>query len=228
MNEFNYAECIQNTSKDAYTLGKIYKIQNKSLLPFKLKIITDYGESIEISSWTEDSKHLGHNCFKLIKNKENKAKDKTIKGYYNNITVVKSSEGAIFEIGDRITVFTKNSPNKGKLFTIKGFRWNNNKTAICVITEYHGKNGIGLDKIELYSEPKKELSLLEQAKLNYPVGCRINNKKAACCTKDYPGDFICGHIFIDRNNFIENISTAGVHRTIYNKYIGVWAEKLTN
>lgn len=87
---------------------------------------------------------------------------------------VESSEGAIYQLNDKITVFTKNSPNKGRKLTIKSFRWNNAKTAICAITELYGTNGIGLDKIELYSEPVvKELSLLEQAKLKYPIGTKF-------------------------------------------------------
>lgn len=93
------------------------------------------------------------------------------------ITEVQCSEGGIYKIGDKITVFDKTSPNKGKPFTIQGFRWNNAKTKLCAVTELHTSNGIGLDKIELYIEPKvelkQELSLLEQAKLKYPVGTKI-------------------------------------------------------
>lgn len=100
-----------------------------------------------------------------------------IRGKGTTIVQVQCSEGGIYKIGDKITVFDKTSPNKGKPFTIKGFRWNNAKTKICAITELHTPNGIGLDKIELYVkpkvEPKQELSLLEQAKLKYPVGTKI-------------------------------------------------------
>lgn len=71
-----------------------------------------------------------------------------------NIIKVQCSEGGIYKIGDKITVFDKTSPNKGKPFTIKSFRWNNAKTKICAITELHTPNGIDLDKIELYVEPK--------------------------------------------------------------------------
>ena len=70
------------------------------------------------------------------------------------IVQVQCSEGGIYKIGDKITVFDKYSPNKGKPFTIKSFRWTNDKSKICAVTELHTPNGIGLDKIELYVEPK--------------------------------------------------------------------------
>lgn len=93
------------------------------------------------------------------------------------IVKVQCSEGGVYKIGDKITVFNKTSPNKNKVFTIKGFKWNNAKTNLCAITELHRPNGIGLDKIELYIEPKiepkQELSLLEQAKLRYPIGTKF-------------------------------------------------------
>lgn len=109
---------------------------------------------------------------------EPKDKVLTLSSNYGKESIVKveCSEGGVYRVGDKITVFDKNSPNKGKVFTIKGFRWNNAKTNICAITELHTPNGIGLDKIELYSEPVvKELSLLEQAKLKYPIGTKIKS-----------------------------------------------------
>ncbi len=115
----------------------------------------------------------------VLKEQLEESKDKVLEKEGIDLNIekiirVESSEGAIYQLGDKITVFTKESPNKGKVFTIKGFRWNNAKTNICVITELHSKNGIGLDKIELYSEPVvKELSLLEQAKLKYPIGTKF-------------------------------------------------------
>jgi hypothetical protein len=114
----------------------------------------------------------------VLKKQLKEPKDKVL-DYHSSgakIKKVESSEGAIFELGDKITVFTKDSLNKGRVLTIKDFRWNNAKTDICAITEVHAKNGIGLDKIELYSEPvKKELSLLEQAKLKYPIGTKVKS-----------------------------------------------------
>ena len=70
---------------------------------------------------------------------------------------VQCSEGGIYKIGDKITVFDKYSPNKGKMFTIQSFRWSNDKSKICVVTELHTPNGIGLDEIELYFEPKVKI-----------------------------------------------------------------------
>jgi hypothetical protein len=98
----------------------------------------------------------------VLKKQLEEPKDKVL-DYHSSgakIKKVESSEGAIFQLRDKITVFTKDSLNKGRVLTIKDFRWNNAKTDICAITEVHAKNGIDLDKIELYSEPiKKELSL---------------------------------------------------------------------
>lgn len=114
----------------------------------------------------------------VLKEQLEEPKDKvlhstSISGNYK-ITKVESSEGAIYQLGDEITVFIKDSKNKGKLFTITGFRWSKDKSQICALTSTHWEYGIGLDKIELYSEPVvKELSLLEQAKLKYPVGTKF-------------------------------------------------------
>ena len=68
---------------------------------------------------------------------------------------VETSEGSIFVVGDYVTPFESNSPNKGKKFKITGFRWNNAKTEICAITDLHKPNGIGVDKLELYVETFK-------------------------------------------------------------------------
>ena len=156
-------------------------------------------------------------------------KDKVIQttssGGIRKIDKVECSEGGVYKIGDKITVFTKDSPNKGKVFTIKGFRWNNAKTNICAITELHTPNGIGLDKIELYVEPKvkQELSLLEQAKLKYPIGTKF---KVACqphviCTVlnhdtyHFQTSEIC-NLYVEEQNY-------GVKgATVY--YKGKWAE----
>ena len=78
----------------------------------------------------------------------------------SDITLIHSvecSEGGVYRIGDKITVFDKYSPNKGKPFTIKSFRWSKDKSKICAITELHTPNGIGLDKIELYVESKVKI-----------------------------------------------------------------------
>ena len=129
----------------------------------------------------------------VMETPKNKIIKSTSKGGIRRIDSVECSEGGVYKIGDKITVFTKNSPHKGKVFTIRGFRWNNAKTNICAITELHTLNGIGLDKIELYIEPKKELSLLEQAKLKYPVGTRYRDLSKLLFT-------ITSHNFIEKNN----------------------------
>lgn len=105
----------------------------------------------------------------VLKEQLEEPKDKILKlNTLKRIQKVESLEGAIYQLGDKITVFTKDSKNKGKLFTITGFRWSKDKSQICALTSNHWEYGIGLDKIELYSEPVvKELSLLEQAKLKY-------------------------------------------------------------
>lgn len=91
-----------------------------------------------------------------------------IRGKGTVIVQVECSEGGVYKIGDKITVFTHDSPNKGKVFTIKGFRWNNAKTNLCAITELHSPNGIGLDKIELYVEAKIKITH------NFKIGDKIS------------------------------------------------------
>lgn len=221
MKKIKYVECLQAVNDMFYIVGKSYKIIDKSLLPSQLNIMAENGIKSKVINWTEEFLSAGNNCFKII---EEKCKDEVLsKGLHHDILTVKSSEGAIFEVGDKITVFTKTSPNKGKQFTIEGFRWNNNKTSICVLTESHGKNGIGLDKIELYTE----LSLLDLAKIKYPVGCKVNNFDIIGVRSiGYPGDFNCGSEFEEENNFIVNVSLQGYSRTIYSKILGKWAKRV--
>jgi hypothetical protein len=221
--KIKYAECLQAVSSGYYEVGKIYKIYDESSLPQKLRIIADQGYNVDIINWTEEFISLGNNCFKIVENYTNNSdcKDEVIKEDHNTIKAVRSEEGAIFELGDKITVFTKNSPNKGKMFTIKGFRWSLDKHKICVITESHGRNGIGLDKIELHTE----LSLLDLAKIKYPVGCEVNNFKIIGVSSSfYPGNFNCGSEFKEEHNYIVNVLPQGHNRTIYNKILGQWAE----
>ena len=122
---------------------------------------------------------------------------------YVIINSVINEEGNIFMIDDTIT--TLEGVNKGKSFIIVGFRLNKAKTMICAITNVHS-NGIGIDKIEHFIEPKVEVNnktavniaknshyglypltpekchhsnetLLEKAKRLYPVGTKFNNYK---------------------------------------------------
>lgn len=130
-------------------------------------------------------------------------KDKVIQttssGGKIRIDKVECSEGGVYKIGDKIKVFDRYSPNKGKIFTIKSFRWSNDKSKICAVTELHTSNGIGLDKIELYVEPKvkQELSLLEQAKLKYPIGIKFKSATS-------------GKIFTIKNHNVEKTSNPNI------------------
>jgi hypothetical protein len=249
-------KALQPSTKEAYDAQFVIK-EPEFVLPksWCIKVnektrpyIKEYRQSInykpyEIGHYLYQSQFCGNNSptgeilsleqFKkyVLKKQLEEPKDKVLDYHSSGVKIkkVESSEGAIFELGDKITVFTKDSPNKGRVLTIKDFRWNNAKTDICAITEVHNKNGIGLDKIELYSEPiKKELSLIEQAKLKYPVGIKVTNRVASMFDENdhlYPGDFI-----IDTQNFeeIENFITidliSGEIRTIYNKMNNSWAE----
>ena len=158
---------------------------------------------------------------------EPKDKVLTLSSNYGKESIVKveCSEGGVYRIGDKIKVFDKYSPNKGKVFTIQSFRWTNDKSKICAVTELHTPNGIGLDKIELYIEPKvkQELSLLEQAKLRYPIGTKF---KVACqphviCTVlnhdtyHFQTSEIC-NLYVEEQNYGVNGAT------VY--YKGKWAE----
>lgn len=95
-------------------------------------------------------------------------KDKVLRAYHSGIVTVECAEGGIYKIGDKITVFTHNSPNKGKVFTIEKFRWSKDKSKICAITEIHKPNGIGLNLIELYVEPKVKVTH------NFKIGDKIS------------------------------------------------------
>lgn len=95
-------------------------------------------------------------------------KDKVLKILgTSQIIKVECAEGGVYKIGDKITVFTHNSPNKGKVFTIEKFRWSKDKSKICAITEIHKPNGIGLNLIELYVEPKVKVTH------NFKIGDKI-------------------------------------------------------
>jgi hypothetical protein len=130
-----------------------------------------------------------------------KATVETKSKFIDNNTV-ETSEGSIFKVGDLVTPFESSSPNKGKKFKITGFRWNNAQTEICAITELHKPNGIGVDKLEIYIEPKvkenltlpknlcveiplvKEESLLDKTKRLYPFGTKFKNAYRGKLDKD--------------------------------------------
>jgi hypothetical protein len=180
---FNIMTNSHNIYNDSIQINKYLHSHNSS----GAKLGATYLYSFSSCKIRENHVEITFDQFKkyVLKEELEEPKDKVLKqttGGLSKITKVESSEGAVFELGDKITVFTKDSPNKGKVLTIKGFRWNNAKTNICTITEVHVKNGIGLDKIELYSEPvKKELSLIEQAKLKYPIGTKVKSLTSHIC-----------------------------------------------
>ena len=140
----------------SYKIGKITKGYNSTPT-------TSYGSTF--------GNEITYDQFKQYRLKENttvteepkvvleEPKDKVLQridllGKGITIGQVQCSEGGVYKIGDKITVFDKYSPNKGKPFIIKSFRWSNDKSKICAVTELHTPNGIGLDKIELYIKPK--------------------------------------------------------------------------
>ena len=87
------------------------------------------------------------------------------------ITKVENNEGNQFFVGDIVI-----SPN-GTIQTIESFGYNKAKTNIIAFTNKQSRlgNGIGIDKIEHYIEPKVEVeeTLLEKAKRLYPVGTKF-------------------------------------------------------
>ena len=114
----------------------------------------------------------------VLKEQLEEPKDKVIYKQGSKILEVECAEGGIYNIGDKIKIFgqSKNPVFRNKThFVIQSFRWSKDKSKICAVFSNKFPNGIGLDKIELYIEPKKELSLLEQAKLKYPIGTKFKN-----------------------------------------------------
>ena len=87
------------------------------------------------------------------------------------ITKVENNEGNQFFIGDVV------KSSNGTVQTIESFGYNKAKTNIIAFTNKQSRlgNGIGIDKIEHYIEPKVEVeeSLLEKAKRLYPIGTKI-------------------------------------------------------
>jgi hypothetical protein len=99
---------------------------------------------------------------------------------------VETSEGSIFKVGDLVTIYNNNNKT---VFKILSFRWKNDQSEICAVVP-NLPNGIGVDKLEIYIEPKvkenltlprnlcvevpliKEESLLDKAKRLYPIGTK--------------------------------------------------------
>ena len=129
------------------------------------------------------------------------------------ITKVENNEGNQFFIGD--VVISSN----GTIQTIESFGYNKAKTNIIAFTNKQSilGNGIGINKIEHYIEPKVEETLLEKAKRLYPIGTKF--KAARGSNGEYKVQ--------SNSEFRENgdgaicIKTQG-NGTIY--YNGVWGE----
>lgn len=179
-----------------YLTGEIEKRWNG-------KPTTDYGSTFGDEITTEQFR-------KYVLKKQ----DENISKFINDKTVI-NKEGEVFKVGDIVKSINSNLKDK-----IIDFRWKNDKSEICVVLP-NIPNGIGIDKIELYIEPKvepkQELSLLEQVKLKYPVGTKyIPTLRVLSKMTE-----ISNGLFIETPDFILN----GRNKTsIYNKRTGKWAE----
>ena len=76
-----------------------------------------------------------------------KKQDENTSKFINDKTVI-NKEGEVFKVGDIIKSINSNLKDK-----IIDFRWKNDKSEICAVLP-NIPNGIGIDKIELYVEPK--------------------------------------------------------------------------
>lgn len=79
-------------------------------------------------------------------------------------TKVINPNGEIFQVGDKIDMKDSKNPvfkNKNTP-TILRFRWSNDKSKICAILDEKQPNGIGIDIIQLYIEPKLKFQLPEK------------------------------------------------------------------
>lgn len=141
------------------------------------------------------------------------------------ITKVENNEGNQFFIGD--TVKSLDSDQKGEIIK---FRYSADKSNIIAITTFQSNNGIGIDKIEHYIEPKvevKEETLLEKAKRLYPVGTKF----IVACRPDFiatvkdHNDYEYQDIDIVNLNIVENLEDC-TGASVY--YKGKWAEIINN
>ena len=135
------------------------------------------------------------------------------------ITKVENNEGNQFFIGDVV------KSSNGTIQTIESFDYNKAKTNIIAFTNKQSilGNGIGIDKIEHYIEPKVEETLLEKAKRLYPIGTKFKvacNPKYIATVKDH-NDYPFQDIDIVNLNTIENIDGC-TGMTVF--YKGKWAE----
>lgn len=232
-----------NSEEESVIYKKFFKkVKPKQNWKFWINFVYGF-DGIDYNNYYFNSKLITFEQFKQYVLKENttitekpkvvfeESKDKVLLHFnQSSKTTIKSvqcSEGGVYKIDDKITVFDKTSPNKGKPFTIKSFRWSNDKSKICAITELHTPNGIGLDKIELYIEPKvepkQELSLLEQAKSRYPIGTKFrvaHLPHIICKVKDHENYYFQTDEIINLN--IEVPIDGCFGGCVY--YKGKWAE----
>lgn len=154
-----YVECIKKAPYNFYgEVGTVYKIINLNYKKSDYILEGSHSGSTDRRRFKPSTKEAYDAQFVVKQLKT--PKDKILEYCRKNNNLIKKvqcSEGGVYQLDDKITVFTKDSSNKGKLLTIKSFRWNNDNSAICAITETHTPNGISLNKIELYLEPKKLL-----------------------------------------------------------------------
>jgi hypothetical protein len=166
-----------NFSKDSYVFRKA-KAEKKHWLEtcIKLDKYVEYSEAMKsFVKKTKEIKPLP--WFKVIKVGDRKTiYDKAV------ILEVQNNEGNQFHVGDSVTPF--NGINRGIKFRILAFRYTNDLSNVCAITELHILYGIGIDKIEHYIETKvvEEESLLEKARRSYPVEIKV--KKPLFTTED--------------------------------------------
>lgn len=87
---------------------------------------------------------------------------KIIKYRNKKITMVQNNEGNIFGIGDIVKFlpkFGRSVQDVNKIMTITGFRYRNDRTNLCAITDIHPEYGVGIEKIQHVLEFEKEFIL---------------------------------------------------------------------
>lgn len=240
--------------------GEVYKHYNGNLIKFqeyssKTTIIGEYlGDSCSFyvsyydSSFTisnlsvtsPEEKHWLEECIKLNKFISKKEALKTFikKSKFISETEVESANDGYFKVGDKVSIINSKNPvfrNK-KYFTIKSFRWNNPKTEICAILNNNFPNGIGIDKLQIYVEPKlknefislkqavkiknnnfNNETLLEKAKRLYPIGTKIKSTIGTIGiiqTNNYRNDLKSEDYYYADNGKLE----------LYNFRLNIWAE----
>ncbi len=169
--------CIKVTDESRNVINKLRNNTRYNGLPIQYNYATsiDYAGNCNIYG-TE----LTFEQFKKYVLKEEIVEEKVIKPLpqfkiiesIKTITKVENNEGNQFFIGD--VVKSLHSNQKGEIIK---FKYSADKSNIIAITTFQSNNGIGIDKIEHYIEPKVEVeeTLLEKAKRLYLVGTKVSN-----------------------------------------------------